>query len=130
MRLNYDCFRDVLLFLESSSYNETVPYYKIKDALQKYDENTISYTCVKLYEANMIDGNFINYDGSNMPIIHSITDITFLGHEFLSEIHEDTVWNKVKSISNKIGVTSLSALTEIATSVVSELIKAHFISST
>lgn len=126
MKLNYDCFRDVLLRLESVSYNETLPFSVLKDELSKYDENTLSYTCIKLYEANMIDGHFVECDGSNMPIVHSITDITILGHEFLSEIHEDTIWNGVKSIACKIGATSVSALTQIASSVVTELIRAHF----
>lgn len=126
MKLNYDCCRDILLFLEEASYNETVLFASIKNSLVKYDEDTLSYTCIKLYEAHMIDGNFIQYDSSNMPILHSITDITILGHEFLSEIHEDTVWNGVKSVATKIGVTSMSALTQIASSVVTELIKAHF----
>lgn len=126
MKLNYDCFRDILLYLENSSYNETVSFSSIKETLSEYDEETLSYTCIKLNEANMIDGHFVRYDGANMPIVHSITDITILGHEFLSEIHEDTVWNGVKSVANKIGATSVSALTQIASSVVTELIKAHF----
>ncbi len=126
MKLNYDCIRDVLLFLEKSPYNETVSFSTIKEALLKYSEEDLSYTCVKLHEANMIDGHFIKIDTSNMPIVHSVTDITIIGHEFLSEIHEDTVWNGVKSVASKIGVTSISALTQIASSVVIELIKSHF----
>ncbi len=126
MKLDYDCCRDVLLLLEQASYNETVSFSSLKISLSKYDEETLSYTCIKLKEANMIDGHFINCDSYNMPIVHSITDITILGHEFLSEIHEDTVWNGVRSVAAKIGVTSISALTQIASSVVTELIKAHF----
>jgi len=36
------------------------------------------------------------------------------------------VWNGVKSVAGKVGATSLSALTQIATNVVTELIKAQF----
>lgn len=126
MKLNYDCIRDVLLFLENSPYNETILFSSIKEAFPKYSEDVLSYTCIKLREANMIDGRFVNINSSNMPIVHSITDITITGHEFLSEIHEDTVWNGVKSVAGKIGVTSISALTQIASSVVTELIKSQF----
>lgn len=126
MKLNYDCCRDVLLYLEDSPYNETVSFSSIQNALSTYDKDTLSYTCIKLNEANMITGNFIKCDSYNMPLVHSITDITVLGHEFLAEIHNDTVWNGVKSVAAKIGVTSISALTQIASSVVTELIKSHF----
>lgn len=126
MKLDYDCIRDVLLYLETSEYNETVLFSSIKNALSHYDENTLSYTCIKLHEANMINGLFISCDNANMPLVHSVTDITILGHEFLSEIHEDTVWNGVKSVASKIGATSISSLTQIASSVVTELIRLHF----
>lgn len=126
MKLNFDCCRDVLLCLEQSTYNETVSFSSLKNSLPNYDEETLSYTCIKLREVNMIVGHFITADSLNMPIVHSLIDITIIGHEFLSEIHEDTVWNGVKSVATKIGASSISSLTKIASSIVTELIRSHF----
>lgn len=55
-----------------------------------------------------------------------IEDLTPKGHEFLANIRKDTVWNGVKDVAGKVGSTSLSALTQIASNVIAELIKSQF----
>ena len=63
------------------------------------------------------------FDGGESCIIG---DLSPAGHEFLANIRKDTVWNGVKSVAGKVGATSLSALTQIAANVVTELVKAQF----
>lgn len=123
MKLNPNCVRDVLLELEKLPYQESSTITKLSAVLSDYSEDEISYTCFKLSEANYIDitvGKSINAPG---PVIRSINDITYKGHEFLNNIHSDTVWNDVKTIGSKIGASSISAFTQIATGVVTTLIQ-------
>lgn len=85
----------------------------------------IHYACKKLSEAEFIDSESAKYliGGVRVAVVN---DITYAGHEFLANIRKDSVWTGVKSIAGKVGATSLSALAQIATNVVTELIKAHF----
>lgn len=54
-----------------------------------------------------------------------VSDLSPHGHEFLANIREDTIWNDVKSISSKVGSKSLSAVSQIASLVIAEIIKSQ-----
>lgn len=125
MKLNVDCIRDILLFLESLDYEQTTNLEKIHQTLSEYSINEISYTCLKLKEAELINADSISAAGHTLPQIYRIYDITYLGHQFLENIYSDSNWHKVKDIASKIGTYSLSALTQIASTVVSNLISNH-----
>lgn len=58
--------------------------------------------------------------------IDKVNDITYAGHQFLANIRDDKIWKGVKGIARKIGSTSLEAFTQIASNVITELIKAQF----
>lgn len=55
-----------------------------------------------------------------------IEDLSPSGHQFLADIRSDNNWNKTKSIAKSVGASSLTAIKEIATNVIAELIKAQF----
>ena len=55
-----------------------------------------------------------------------ISDLTPAGHKFLANSRQDTIWNNTKEIATKVGSKSLDALIQISSSVITELIKAHF----
>lgn len=127
MRLNSDCIRDILLAVEDESdFNHSMEYYKNSDSnnsrLKKYSHDEV------IYHINQckLSGLLLNvhfYDGA----VHiTIGDLSPEGHKFLSNIREDNIWNGVKSVAKKVGSTSLSALTQIASNVITELIKAQF----
>lgn len=123
MHLNHDCIRDVLFYLEKSPYNEPVFFQNLLENLSTYSKEDLSYTCIKLYEADMIKGHFIELDGENMPYIHSISDITMKGHEFLNDVRSDVVWKKTKGVLSKIGSTSISSIVQVASGVLTAIIK-------
>ena len=50
-------------------------------------------------------------------------DLTPRGHKFLADIRSDTVWNKTKEVSSKLGAGSIAALSTIAGKVIAEIIK-------
>ena len=125
MKLNPDCVRDVLLTLESCEFQESISIETLCSRISNRNPDDVHYTCIKLSEAGFISVQSAKYlyGGVRVSIIE---DITYAGHEFLANIRKDTVWNGVKSVAGKVGATSLFALTQIATKVVTELIKAQF----
>mgnify|MGYP002958432843 FL=1 len=63
---------------------------------------------------------------SVMPEVGRIYDMTYAGHQFLANIRSDNIWKGTKAIASKIGSSSLDAITQIASNVITELIKAQF----
>ena len=123
MILNSNCVRDDLLELEKIPYQKSCTISDLKDSLPDYSEDELSYSCLKLSEANYIGISTINSINMTAPAIRSIDNITFYGHEFLNNIRSDTVWNNVKAVGTQIGATSISALSQIATGTITALIK-------
>ncbi len=123
MRLNPDCIRDILLDLEEkTSINSEV----------EYDDSNIptifpNYTLEEIYyhlrQCNL-DGLFFNAHQSVYGSWY-IVDLTPKAHDFLANIHSDTVWNNVKEVSAKIGAKSLSAIIQIASGVVTGMINSY-----
>lgn len=130
MKLNPDCVRDILLWTEehqtmtSHSVSELeVDEYLVSDVSRTHDKDSIIYTLRQLSKNGMLDVAIHEY-GDDADIV--VKDITPTGHEFLANIHSDTVWSGVKETAAKVGSKSLSALTQIASSVVTTIIKAQF----
>lgn len=126
MQLNVDCVRDVLIQLEKADFNETTYISTLTTTLSSYSEEDIIYTCLKLYEAGFITADVYDINGFGLPVIKYISDITYEGHQFLADIHSDTIWNGAKNVALKVGINSLNGFSQIVTSIVSILIKNHF----
>lgn len=135
MKLEPDCVRDVLLYLESHlgyverydcglEHNE-ITFSSITDAiLQKhdYDKDTINYAIEKLLEVGFITSNKQVY-GNNKTILSApISDITWNGHQFLNNIRKQSIWDATKSGAKKIGATSISAFNMIAMEIVKTIV--------
>lgn len=123
MKLNPDCIRDILFAIEEKS---TVDSLITSDELSKtpflskYSNDEILYHLNQLYlsdyiiapkEHKWIEGTFI------------VCDLSPAGHEFISNIRKDTNWNKIKTIGNEVGTTTLSSLKTIAEGVIASAIK-------
>ena len=116
MKLDIDCMRAVMLEVEKQPYRTDLTFHSLKAQLSKYSEDELSYTCIKLKEAGLIEALIIHAD--NFAQVHLISDITFEGHQFLADIRSDNIWGKTKSILGEIGSTSLSAVIQVAAGVV------------
>lgn len=123
MKLNIDCMRDILLTVEQADYEETLNFHTLHERIPKYSEEDLHYCLVKLDEAGLLEVVTIPVMRQHLPGIKSIHYLTMSGHEFLESIKSDNVWNRTKNVAFKIGSYSLSTLTNIATGVISELIK-------
>lgn len=126
MKLNPDCIRDILIAIESMYYNSTLSLSKLSTDLPQYTPEELNYHCIHLLDAGLINADSVCIPKSVLPQIGRIYDLTFSGHQFLANIRSDNVWNGVKAVGSKIGACSLEAFTQIASNVISELIKSHY----
>ena len=122
MKLNYDCVRDVMLYLEENLiFGNPIRDTNIN---LNYDIKEIRYSLLKLHEINYLDGSVSKYMDGDYSVI--TTDITFYGHKFIGEIQSDTIWDKTKSVSKDLGIQTVNGITQIASSVISSLILSKF----
>lgn len=118
MRLNADCVRDVMLFLEENL--ELVSFLDCSNIEINYTSNDVTYTCAKLIEAGYLIGNTkVDLSGHMKVIINSIT---WNGHQFLDNVRSNTVWKKTKETAIKLGSVSVSFLSNIAAQIIANVI--------
>lgn len=123
MKLDVDCVRDVMLELESFP----IGCYHINSfskSIDKHGCEIVLYTLTKLIEADFINaGTTRTMDG----ILHigGIVDLTFKGHQFLETIRENKIWSKTKGILGKIGSSGFGLVTQVATSVLTDLANSY-----
>lgn len=126
MKLNPDCIRDILLSVEDSTDSTRIfRYSKGSDKhhrLSNYDHNEIYY---HMNQCNM-SGYFVGYQPCDAGELILIRDLTPQAHEFIANIRQDNVWNRIKDISLKVGSNSLSTLNQIAINVISALASSYF----
>ena len=121
MKLNPDCTREILLTVEAAcDYNHIFNYSACKELKTKLSDEELR------YHARQCDlaGFFYGY-GSDIVGDWHVKDLSPKGHEFLANIRSDTVWNDVKAVCSKVGTKSLSAIAQVASAVVTEIIKAQ-----
>lgn len=124
MKLNPDCIRDILITIEDNTGFSKYMDYNLNstyDLLQKYTFDEVRYHINQCELSNLITKVHKFLDGSCL-----IQDLSPSGHQFLADIRSDNNWNKTKSIAKTVGTSSLTAIKEIATNVIAEVIKAQF----
>lgn len=121
MKLNPDCIRDILLHLETLSFGERIYPNQLYEVLTNYSHDEINYSILKMHEAGFI--NAIIDDRLDESIGIEIIDITYNGHQFLDNVRSNKVWSVTKKVATDIGSTSVQAITQIATNVITEIIK-------
>lgn len=134
MRINIDCLRDVLLYCINNldyignGYIWKCEYVALDDMyksaeLQQYQKKDIMYSVLKLKESGYIITSLEQPKNETYINDCLIVDVTMKGHQFAENIKEPTVWNKTKSIANKVGNHTLHFLEEIAHDVAVEIAK-------
>lgn len=129
MKLNINCLRDTLLSLEEwLVLNEELEFCVVDlaelcktSSLLRYSKQEIAYTLVLLEEAGLIKA-LIGYASDCIYDI-DVVRLTFQGHQFLDSIRPLPLWKKILSVSEKTGLTSVTALAEISNMFLPEFIK-------
>ena len=124
MKLNQDCIRDLMLYLESEltfSNSITIDCYSEDSFIDNYSIEELSYTALKLIEANYINAKVEHFLDTVFPYI-IIKSITYSGHKFLDTIRDDNVWIKTKGLLSGFKSVSIEVLSETASKVITNLI--------
>ena len=134
MRINIDCLRDVLLYcINNLDYIENGYIWKCEvvelndiyksEDLQQYPKKDIMYSVLKLKESEYIKISCEQPKEATYINDCVIMDVTMKGHQFAETIKEPTVWEKTKSIANKVGNHTLHFLENLAHDVAVEIAK-------
>lgn len=125
MKLNPDCVRDILLIVESLP--DLQHFYRFDETTcpQLFPQYSLEEVMYHIRQCEL-NGLLINPSHTMNYKSYTVSDLSPKGHEFLANIRENNVWADVKSIAGKIGSTSLATLTQVASNVITELIRAHF----
>ncbi len=128
MKLNPDCMRDILFYLEEHlTISEDLEFERISmyDLAQHFDYSIqeILNTLIVLDEA----GYIITFrdDGSNRVTELGVYRITYDGYQFIETIRPESVWKKVKSTGKHIGSFSIDVITQVATNVLTSMINGY-----
>lgn len=120
MRLNNDCIRDILLYLEENiTYDiDCIGFDKLSDSLNLYSPDALKYHINQLYNADLIQKPYYSDDGPDI-----LNDLTWEGHQFVNDIRDDKVWRSIKEKCNSIKSVSMPFLVSMAPTVLEKLIK-------
>ena len=134
MRLNPDCVRDVLLYLEENlSYisedtnsleHNSIGIHKIAEDLHNqngYKTEDVHYSIEKLIEIRYIIPKTELRGNHNTLLYCPIADISYAGHMFLGTIRGRTIWEATKSTAKKLGGISIQGLSLISSSIIQSL---------
>ena len=140
MRLNFDCVRDIMLWVEdittptrsamyidTDSANRTAkalgytdsqePSTEQQNLLSKYSNATLVYHINYCIEAGLLKKDF-----QLGPEIIFISDLTPQGHEFLGNIRNPSNYDQIKNLALQSGIETLTAFITIAGTVTGNII--------
>lgn len=132
MKINIDCMREVLLFLEKNLTailidNDTAIEFNCISALDiskgmpHFKKEDVWYSLKMLAECDYIDINGIQ--GKDYFSMLNVESMTYQGHKFLESIRPQSVWNKTKSIISKVGSHTLGFVEDTAQKIAIEYAK-------
>lgn len=128
MKLDHDCVRDILLWLEENCQfaGPQRPKTVVQELSSKYEASQIKYCIQLLTQIGYINGGItIAPAGPGHVVVepHDIQNLTWEGHEYLDTIRDSTVWEKTKDVASSLKSVSLRTMGTIASQIVIGLIK-------
>lgn len=125
MKLNPDCIRDILFEIEDvTTFDNCFEYYpESHPESGRLSEHSVDEI---VYHIRQCDLHGLLYrTDSDMQGNVSVMDLSPAGHDFIANIRSESIWNDVKSVGTTVGAKSINALTQIATGIVTALIKSQ-----
>lgn len=119
MKLNNDCIRDILLYVEENTTfsKSSVGVEPFLESLSKYDEETLFYHLSLMNQAKLLKVQF----AGNKPFL--ISKLTWEGHQFIDNIRDNKVWAQIKDKSKKLSSVSLQFLISLAPTILEQMLK-------
>lgn len=125
MKLNPDCVRDILLSVEETTDVYTPFVYERNSPspvrLIPYPHNVIHYHIRQCEFSGLLMG----YSEFSAGCRILVSDLSPAGHEFLANIRNDSVWEKIKGAASATCGNSLRGIAQIAQAVMIEIIKQY-----
>ena len=119
MKLNNECVRDLLLYIENNtSINSLIVVSQIE--INKYTNEELIYTAMKLNEAGYIKAKISKFINGGADVY--VNELTWNGHKFLDNIRDDGVWKTTKEKISKFSSVSLNIIEKVAAQVLTNLI--------
>ena len=130
MKLNPECVRDTLIYLEDNLV--MCEYFSIKGISfktiinelsqdNKYSEEDVAYTLTQLMSAGYITG-YKNYNWKDRKLSGHVDDISWSGHNFINTVRPETIWNATKKSAKKMGVASIHGIMSLASTIFNAII--------
>jgi len=122
LKLNPDCIRDILIYIEDNSrviqgkYNP-VPLNGML-AEYEYPIEELVYHLQQLELDGLVSDVEYDYTGE-----YAVKDLTPDGHRFLANIRHDDAWDKTKEITRSAGGLSIQMLKNVSESVLTAIVK-------
>ena len=125
MRLNPDCIRDILFYVEENAgYSEMIPFYTNLERFNIKLKNDYPADVI-LYHLELCEEyGYLAIYSHTMGAIN-VKRLSVSGHEFLENIRQDTNWNKTKEVAKSAGSTSIEILSNIASNLAVAYISKH-----
>ena len=122
MRLNPDCIRDILFYIEENAgYSEMIPFYTNLERFNIKLKNDYPADVI-LYHLELCEEyGYLTIYSHTMGAIN-VKRLSVSGHEFLENIRQDTNWNKTKEVAKSAGSTSIEILSNVASNLITALI--------
>jgi hypothetical protein len=113
MKRDLDLVRKLLIYFEEK------PDPKVTENLQieGYDDLVVQYHLNLMYDARLLNCEAVCSSTTPGRIIEVLPfDLTWEGHEFLSKVRNEGVWQRIKStITTRGGSLAFSVVNELAT---------------
>ncbi|MEQ1627096.1 MAG: DUF2513 domain-containing protein [Nitrospira sp.] len=117
MQRDWDVVRKILLKLEA--VGDTTSEVQ-SDDVNGCDPEKVSYHMRLLDEAGLIRAKCRQH----VPLNCVALSLTWRGHEFLDQIRQDTVWNKIKDAAREKGLSlSLDVISGLAKSIIASILE-------
>lgn len=104
MNRDFTLIRQLLIFFDEKNGPEHIQ----SPSIPGYDESTIRYHLVLLYDAGYLRCEPIRSSSSDRVIYVLPFELTWSGHEFLDNIRNPHVWDEVIRAMKERGITSAS----------------------
>jgi len=146
VKLNLDCIRDILLVVEEdqtmehkfdfdSNCEDSSEYTGFVKTI--YSDQLLKHERLKMYSAadilysikQMGENGLLDIDDETLLgddcITYGIRDITPYGHEFISNIRNSTIWNKVKTSVKSVSGASIPVILNVAAELILKQLLQH-----